>query len=322
MIEIDESSLLRLAGLRAFGQGLHCFEENRVRDVVMTDTTTNAIVQDGRHYAVRLRHTHRMMEGECDCEISDGIEFCQHCVAVALHLQAQQTLPKPNDKRTAIRQIRRHLSALSHEDLLGEFLEAIKQDRALREDMLQKARLSFEAMSYSELKKMIDAVGAEDFLCEPREIRAYFHGLESLLARLTDFADKLDPLVLLRSVEYAVRRFNTDFALIDYAADFPELSMDMLIDLHRTAMGRLNWPPKELASYLVDRGVSEHWHPFGSLAVLYCEDLGTAFHKAVVAEVESRRSALNRTATSTIDQVGMHERLEELTESLGAGYDR
>jgi uncharacterized Zn finger protein len=27
------------------------------------------------------------VEGECDCEVSDGIEFCQHCVAVALHLQ-------------------------------------------------------------------------------------------------------------------------------------------------------------------------------------------------------------------------------------------
>jgi hypothetical protein len=321
LIEIDESLLVRLAGARAFGRGLHCFEADCVREVVTTDTTTRAIVEDGRRHAVRLRHTHRMMEGECDCEISDGIEFCQHCVAVALQLQAQQTLSKPTDKRTAIRQIRRHLSALSHEDLLDEFLEAIKQDRALREDMFQKARLSVEAMSYSELKKMIDTVGAEDFLYEPREIRAYFHRLEAMLARLTEFADKLDPLVLLRSVEYAVRRFNTDFALIDYAADFPDRSMDMLIDLHRTAMGRLNWPPKDLASYLIDCGVSEQWHPFGSLASLYCDDLGPDFHEAALAEIESRCNALAKNAVTGIAREPTCRLLTQIEEDLSAGCD-
>ncbi|MBU2677486.1 MAG: hypothetical protein KJP16_10405 [Gammaproteobacteria bacterium] len=284
MIEIDESMLVRLAGVRAFGQGLHCFEEGGVRDIVTTETTTNALVQEGRQHVVCLRHTHRMMEGECDCEVSDGIEFCQHCVAVALHLQAQQNLPKRIDKRGALRLIRRHLSTLTHEELLEAFLETIKQDKALRDDWLQKARLSTEAMSYSELEKIIDAVGAEDYLYGPREIRRYFQGLESMLTRLTEFGDKLEPLVLLRSVEHAIRRFNTDLALIDYAGDLPELSIDMLIDLHRTAMGRLNWTPKELASYLFDRGIGEHWHPFGSLVELYCEDLGAAFQKAVVAE--------------------------------------
>ena len=322
MIEIDESMLLRLAGVCAFGQGLHCFEEGGVRDVVTTETTTNALVQDARQQTVRLRHTHRMMEGECDCDVSDGIEFCQHCVAVALHLQEQQTPAKSIDKRGALRQINRHLSALSQEELLDEFLETIKQDRALRDDLLQKARLSSEALSYSELKGMIDAVAADDCLCEPREIRAYFEGLESMLMRLREIADKLDPLVLLRSVEHAIRRLNVDLELIDYADDFPELSMEMLIDLHRTAMDRLSWTPKELASYLVNRGVAEHWHPFGSLAVLYCEDLGVAFHESAVAEIESRRNALNRTAAAVIDQGRMHELLDELTESLRAGSDR
>ncbi len=319
MIEIDESLLVRLAGARAFGQGLHCFEEDCVREVVTTDTTTRAIVEDGRQHAVRLRHTHRMMEGECDCEISDGIEFCQHCVAVALQLQEQQTPPKPIDKRAALRQIRRHLSGLTHEELLDEFLERVKQDQALREDLLQKAQLSSEALSYSELKKMIDAVGVEDYLYEPREIRAYFQGLESMLTRLREFADTLDPLVLLRSVEHAIRRFNVDLELIDYAGDFPEPSMDMLIDLHRVAMNHLTWSPEELASYLVDRGVAEHWHPFGSLAELYREDLGNAFHAAVETEIESRRDALKRNAAAGIDREQTRCLLAQLKEDLSAG---
>jgi uncharacterized Zn finger protein len=309
--------LVRLAGVCAFGHGLHCFEEGGVRDVATTKTTANALVQDGCQHTVRLRYTHRMLEGECTCDVSDGIEFCQHCVAVALHLQAQQAPAKHIDKRGAIRQIRRHLSTLSQEELLDEFLQVIKQDRSLRDDLLQKTQLSSEALSYSELKKMIDAVGTDDYLYEPREIRGYFQGLESMLMRLREFADKLDPLVLLRSVEHAIRRFNADLELIDYAEDFRELSMDILIDLHRAAIGRLNWPPSELASYLVDRGIAEQWHPFGSLAVLYREDLGSAFQEAADAEIQARLAGLTEpSAVGTIDPEHTRHRLRELQTDL------
>ena len=318
MIEIDESLLVRLAGARVFWRGLHCFEEGGVRHVVTTKAKSNAIVQGGRQHTVCLRHTHRLIEGECDCDVSDGIEFCQHCVAVALHLQAQQRPAKSIDIRSTLRQIRRHLSTLTHEELLDEFLETIKQDRSLRDDLLQKARLSSEALSYSELKKMIDAVGADDYLYEPREIRGYFQGLEWMLMRLREFADKLDPLVLLRSVEHAIRRFNVDRGLIDYAGDFPELSMDMLIDLHRAAIDRLTWTPSELASYLVDRGAAENWHPFGSLAVLYREDLGDAFHEAVDTEIQTRLAGLTKpTAVGIIDLEHTRRRLRELQTHLG-----
>jgi len=319
LIEIDELLLVRLAGARAFGQGLHCFAEGRVHDVVTTDRITNAIVREGRQHTVRLRYTYRMMEGECDCAVSSGIEFCQHCVAVALHLQEQQTTPKPIDKRAALRQIRRYLSGLTHEELLDEYLERVNQDRALREDLLQKAQLSSASLSYSELKKMIDTVGVEDNLYEPREIRAYFQRLQSMLMRLREFADTLDPLVLLRSVEHAIGRFNVDLELIDYAGDFPEPSMDMLIDLHRVAMNRLTWSPEELASYLVDRGIAEHWHPFGSLAELYREDLGNAFHAAVETEIESRRDALKRNAAAGIHREQTRCLLAQLKEDVSAG---
>ena len=317
MIEIEESMLVRLGGVRAFGQGLHCFEEGGVRDVATTKTSTNALVQDACQHTVRLRHTHRMLEGECTCDVSDGIEFCQHCVAVALHLQAQQAPTKRIDKRVALRQIRRNLSTLSHEELLDEFIETIRQDRSLRDDLLQKARLSSEALSYSELKKMIDAVGVDDYLYEPREIRGYFQGLESMLVRLREFADNLDPLVLLRSVEHAIRRFNADLELIDYAEDSPELNMDILIDLHRAAIGRLNWPPSELASYLVDRGIAENWHPFGSMALLYREDLGGTFHEAVDAEIQARLAGLTEpSAFGIIDPEHTRRRLTDLQTHL------
>lgn len=130
---------------------------------------------------------------------------------------------------------------------------------------------------------MIDAVGTDDYLYEPREIR----------------------------------RFIVDLELIDYAEDFRELSMDILIDLHRAATGRLNWPPSELASYLVDRGIAENWHPFGSMALLYREDLGGAFHEAVDAEIETRLAGLAEpSAVGVIDPEHTRRRLRELQTHL------
>ena len=104
---------------------------------IMTDSvsTTNkgasAVVHDSQPHTVRSHRSHRVVEGECDCEVSDGIEFCQHCVAVALHLQELQTAAKSVDARGAMRRIRSFLSGLKHEELLEEFLGTVKADRSL-----------------------------------------------------------------------------------------------------------------------------------------------------------------------------------------------
>jgi hypothetical protein len=54
-----------------------------------------------------------------------------------------------------------------------------------------------------QLKKVIDEVSPENYLYEIREIQAYFRHLESVLVRLSEVAEQLDPLVLLRVVEPA-----------------------------------------------------------------------------------------------------------------------
>ena len=322
MIEIDESLLIRLAGVRAFGRGLHCFEEDRVSDVDTTDKSTTAIVHGSRQYKVRLRHTHRLIEGQCDCSESDGIEFCQHCVAVALALHERQTPAKSLDKRSAMRRIRRYLSKLTHEELAEELLDAVKQDRALRDNLLRKARLASKGLSYLELKKMIDSISPEDYLSEPREVHAYFRGLESIIARIKEIADKLDPLIFLRGVEHAVRRLEPDLESIEDFGWIGEDSIEMLIELHREAMRQLNWTPSDLASYLVDRSLADCWHPFSDAPDLYREQLGEAFHAAVLAEIESRLNELQMdSAGEAADREETGLLLAQLKEGLSAGIE-
>ena len=139
MIKIDEALLIKLAGVGAFGRGLHILEEGRVRKIESTEGSTSAIVCGNHQYDVQLRHTHRLLEGACDCPDSQGIGFCKHCVAVALALQEDQAPTKPITKKSAIR---RNLSRLTHDELTEEFLRIVGRDRALRIDLLQKAQFA------------------------------------------------------------------------------------------------------------------------------------------------------------------------------------
>ena len=314
--------LIKLAGAGAFGRGLHYFEEGRVNDFESTERSTTAIVHGTHPYNVRLRHTHRMLEGACDCPASDSIDFCKHCVAVALVMQESQAPRRSNDKRSALRGIRQYLSRKTREELTEELIGIAKHDRELRDDLLQKARFASETLSYSELKKMITRVTPEEYLWEFREVRAYFQGFEAILARIADIADLLEPLVLLRSVEYAIRRLEIVLETIDDSGDCREESMEMLLQLHRNAISQLDWTPSELASYLVERSLTDCWHPFQEAPDLYRDLLNDASRAAVFAEIESRLNGLPKlSAGGAPDREKTYRRLSQLQEQLDAGDD-
>jgi uncharacterized Zn finger protein len=138
VIDITESLLIRLAGVRAFRRGLSRYTEGGVQNVVTAGRLTEAIVQGRDSHKVLLRLTPTMIEGECDCEASGGIDFCQHCVAVALSLQDRSSTSKAASKRQAMTAIRRHMAALSHEELLEQLMNLIGEDRLLRNALFKE----------------------------------------------------------------------------------------------------------------------------------------------------------------------------------------
>ena len=264
MIDITESLLIRLAGVRAFGQGLSRYDEGGVQNVVTTGRLTKAIVQERGSHKVVLRHSHSMIEGECDCEASGGIDFCQHCVAVAFSLQDASSTKRPVTKRQAMTAIRRHMAALSREELLKQFMNLIEQSRALRDDLFQRARIESGGLSFADLRKMIVNIELNGEPWEHKAVRAFFVEFEGMLLRIREFADRLDSLVLLRAAEFAVQHFNVEIQRSgDYGdySDYWDASAELLFDLHVNAVSRLDWAPADLESYLKDRCQSEDWHP-------------------------------------------------------------
>jgi hypothetical protein len=264
VIDITESLLIRLAGVRAFGQGLSRYDEGGVQNVVTTGRLTKAIVQERGSHKVVLRHSHSMIEGECDCEASGGIDFCQHCVAVAFSLQDASSTKRPVTKRQAMTAIRRHMAALSREELLEQFMNLIGQNRALRDDLFQRAWFATGGQSFADLKRMIVNIEMNGEPWEHKAVMAFFEEFEAILLRIREFADRLDSLVLLRAAEFAVQHFNVEIQRSgDYGdySDYWDASAELLFDLHVNAVSRLDWAPADLESYLKDRCQSEDWHP-------------------------------------------------------------
>ncbi len=261
MIDITESLLIRLAGVRAFGQGLSRYEKGGVQEVVTTGNSTRAIVHDVGSHSVVLRHSHRMLEGECDCEVSDGIDFCQHCVVVALCLQDGSSTRKPVSKRQAMTAIRRHMAALSREELLEQFMDLVGQDRSLRDSLLQRVQFASGGLSFADLKRMITNIELNGEPWEDQAVRAFFEEFEAILLRIREFADRLDSLVLLRALEFAVQHFNLETQHTGNYGDYWDASTELLFDLHLDAVSRLDWTPVDLERYLKDRCLSEDWHP-------------------------------------------------------------
>ena len=264
MIDITESLLIRLAGVRAFGQGLSRYDKGGVQNVVTAGKLTRAIVQGHGTHKVVLRHSHSIIEGECDCEASGGIDFCQHCVAVAFSLQDEISTNKPVTKRQAMTAIRRHMAALSHEELLEQFMNLIGEDRLLRDSLFQRVQFASGGLSFAVLKKMIANIEVNVEPWEDTAVRTFFEDFEKILLCIREFADRLDSLVLLRALEFAVQHFNVETQHTgDYAehSDSWDASAELLFELHRDTVSRLDWAPVELESYLKDRCLSENWHP-------------------------------------------------------------
>jgi len=264
VIDITESLLIRLAGVRAFGRGLSRYTVGGVQNVVTADKMTEAVVRGRDSHKVVLRHTPTMIEGECDCDASGGIDFCQHCVAVALALQDRSSISKAVSKRQAMTAIRRHMAALSHEELLEQFMNLIGEDRLLREDVLQRVQFESGDLSFTDLQKMIANIEVNGEPWENAAVRTFFEDFEKILLCIREFADRLDSLVLLRALEFAVQHFNVETQHTrDYAehSDSWDATAELLFELHRDAASRLGWAPVELESYLKDWCQNKYWHP-------------------------------------------------------------
>jgi hypothetical protein len=95
------------------------------------------------------------------------------------------------------------------------------------------------------------------------------------------------------------------------------VSTELLVNLHLSAIRRLDWSPADLASFLVDRYSSEDWHPVHWGADLYVRNLGDSFQHAILSEIDTRLAAAS--SSDSAESEYLQDALEELKAIVAHG---
>lgn len=251
-----------------------------------------AVVEGSQPYRVELRHSERLLEGACECPASEGIDFCKHCVAVALVLRGRQAHEHTLKNGGEIDKIRAYLALQPPTALVAELLDVLPRLPELKDKLLLKAEIAGGTVSARSLKKTITQVTRPKPLWEYRQVAAYFARIEGVVENIGAVARELPADLLLELALYGIERVSQALEQVDDSGGYRYATQEALNELHSEALARVDWPPERKAVHLLDLASGDPWDQFSGVPGAYADALGEAGLAAFYSEVETRLNAL------------------------------
>jgi uncharacterized Zn finger protein len=283
LFPITDSLLKKLAGKAAYERGVAYFNEGAVQDICVKGSRILAEVQGMDIYHVTLHHNQRELTGACDCPASDGVDFCKHCVAVALtradqlgHENELQNQPAKKisepEKRKAI--LREYFDAVDKQALIEQLIDIIETDKQLRKEWQLKVQKS-RPISTSELRKLINAsIPLNKHLYRSGEVSRYFESVDSVVDFLVEKVDPADKQTL-PLVEYTLGRLMQALETVDDSGGYRMESQERLNNLLMSALQKTEFTPEVFAQTIFDL-----WEkPYSDLLPAIPEDFSHLFNK-------------------------------------------
>ncbi|WP_271272313.1 SWIM zinc finger family protein [Aliamphritea hakodatensis] len=248
--EFSAEQLTNLAGESGYAEGHRLFSAEAVRDWQQIGHTITAAVLDEKIYHVRLNITAKGIDSACNCPVSEGFEFCQHCVAVALSVRqcSDQNLASTPEKAS----IHHYLGGLSKQQLLAQLENLIQTDPLLQRRFVRQAQIASGSVDIAGLRKQITQALPYRKLSQRQKIRSYF---EHACNELTDLSSCLDALpadAAFKLCEYTLERLNQVLMRFDpqgYQHPCTELSCRQ----YTRQLLRQNRPAEELATFVLEQ---------------------------------------------------------------------
>ncbi|MEV8442905.1 SWIM zinc finger family protein [Actinosynnema sp. NPDC051121] len=205
-VEVSAGTVRRLADPRSFERGEEYFADGRVRRISVDGTTVSATV-DGTHaYRVRLDVTRSGLRGRCSCP--HDVEFCKHCVAVALAWlsRAGEATARPHRKPLSDKRLRSFLLDRDPEWLVDRLMTAAKADEVLRARLDLAAGVDPDrAFDGRGLRERLEfAIDVPDYV-DLAAAHQYFHHVERALDEVARMVDNGLATAAIGLAEYAVQ---------------------------------------------------------------------------------------------------------------------
>ncbi|MET4694380.1 SWIM zinc finger family protein [Endozoicomonas lisbonensis] len=294
--DITDELLIKLAGKKAFALGQVCFEQGAVTALKTRGKKTTATVpptSTNRGGQVKLHYTQKGIEGSCDCPESDGIDFCEHCVAAALALRARQSKPTLKKSAKPVEVLTRYFERQSKEDLLQTLVQVINGDKSLRQKWLLQADNALGRLDKDALRKRItSAIPFKRSIQRYHRVRKYFADMEKALATLQEPVQLLPAEEQLELVDYALERLDKATDMIDDSGGYRFTAIELLQAIYRSAFAKVSWTEQKKAKHLVQILTSNEYGFYGTVPDDYVESISPECVDLFYAAVRKQWDAL------------------------------
>ncbi len=269
-----------------FSLGLASFEQGTVSELKTRGKKSTATVKSDKGGHVQLHYTATGIEGSCDCPESDGIDFCEHCVAGAMALRAKQSKPPLKKGAKPVEVLTAYFERQSKEDLLKTLVQVVSSDKELRQKWLLQADTALGRLDKSTLRKRItSAIPFKKSIQRYHRVRKYFADLEKALTAIKEPLQLLPADQQLELVAYAIERLDKTTDTIDDSGGYRYPSLDLLQQIHFTAFSQLSWSEQKKAEHLVEILKNNEYGFYGAVPEDYqafiSQDCLDSFYKIV-----------------------------------------
>lgn len=225
------STILRLAGQTAYDKGEQLFQQNAVLTFNLDGNQISAQVQDAYVYDVKLSVVNDSFDGGCTCPVSEGFDFCEHCVAVALHHHhEQQTLEKLLTGEPADR-VKGYLKTLKKDDLADELYKFLSEDADKFNQWVMFADITRGDFDVKDVRKrIVKAMPLRD-VWRYQQVRNYFDKARKHMALVLEVIDKLPAENAFKLCLVALTRYDKILERIDDSGGF-RFGLFHLIERH------------------------------------------------------------------------------------------
>lgn len=283
LLPITGSLLKKLAGKTAYEKGVVYFNEGAVQEITIKNYKLFSEVQGGDLYHITLNHNQRELTGACDCPASDGVDFCKHCVAVALaraeqlareqDLQYQpiKKMSEPEKRQAALRE---YFNAMDKPVLIEQLIDIIDSDKELRKEWQLRVQKS-RPVSVTELRKLINSsIPLNKHLYRSADVSRYFKSVDNLVDFLVEKLNPADKQTL-PLVEYTLGRLIQALETVDDSGGYRLDSQERLNNLLMSALQKAEFAPEALA-----QTIFELWEkPYSDLLPAIPDDFSHLFNK-------------------------------------------
>lgn len=296
LASFTRSSVMELAGPRAFARGLSYHAEARVELQPVKQGRVRALVRGTMPYEVELWEDRGEPAWSCSCPVGDDGEFCKHCVAVALELVGDAQPPNRSGARTLDDgpDLRAHLRGLESEELVDLVVEQAERDWRLRERLTaQAAAKAGKGIDVAKWRRRVDAVFDTGSFVPYAEAEGWAQDVEEMLDALEELIEAGHADAVVTLAERAHRCADEAMQHVDDSDGCLGNISERVGDLHLRACEVAQPDAVELARRLVDLELSSELDAFHRAAARYAGVLGAPGIAEYRGLVEPRWRALS-----------------------------